>query len=135
MAPAYRLITLPQRKDDRGVLTFGQEHDHLPFLVKRIFILNAIAPGASRGGHAHRQQHQMLIMVAGSALAAIDDGTTRRSVRLDRPNLALHIPQMLWLDISDFSPDSACLVLASDIYDESDYVRDHSEFIRLAGNC
>ena len=65
---AHTLITLPQHKDDRGILTFGQQHDHLPFPVRRIFLLSGIAPGASRGGHAHRGQHQLLIMTAGSSV-------------------------------------------------------------------
>jgi dTDP-4-dehydrorhamnose 3,5-epimerase-like enzyme len=131
MVPAHTLIGLPQRRDDRGTLTFGQQPDHLPFPLKRMFILSDIAPGANRGGHAHRQQHQLLVMASGSALVTIDDGATRNPVLLDKPELALHAPPMLWLDISDFSLGSVCLVLASDIYDEADYVRDYAEFLRL----
>lgn len=130
---AHTLLTLPQHKDDRGTLTFGQQNDQLPFLVKRIFLLNDIAPGASRGGHAHRQQHQLLLMTSGSSVVTVDDGKTRSLVPLDRPQLALYAPPMLWLDINDFSPGSACLVLASDLYDEADYVRDYAEFLRLTG--
>ncbi|HWU56063.1 MAG TPA: FdtA/QdtA family cupin domain-containing protein [Rhizomicrobium sp.] len=130
---AHTLITLPQRKDDRGTLTFGQQHDQLPFFVKRLFLLSDIAPGASRGGHAHRHQHQLLLMTRGASSVTVDDGRTRSLVRLDRPDLALYVPPMLWLDLNEFSPDCACLVLASDLYDEADYIRDYAEFLRLTG--
>lgn len=131
MAPAHTLIPLPQRKDDRGTLVFGQDSDNLPFPVRRFFTLSGIAPGAGRGGHAHRQQHQLLIMVAGSARVIVDNGHSRTAVALDRPDLALHVPPMLWLDLENFSSGSVCLVLASDLYDESDYIRGRNEFLRL----
>ena len=117
--------------DARGALSFAQEGDHIPFSVKRFFLLHDLAPGATRGGHAHRGQHQLLIMTAGAADVTVDDGKTRTAIRLERPDRALYAPPMLWLDLNDFTPDATCLVLASDFYSESDYIRDHGEFIRL----
>jgi dTDP-4-dehydrorhamnose 3,5-epimerase-like enzyme len=127
----YRLIELPERADPRGALTFGQQGDHIPFPVKRFFALYGVAPGATRGGHAHRAQHQLLVMLAGAATITVDDGKTRTPVRLDRPNLALHAPPMLWLDLDSFSPGAVCLVLTSDVYAEADYIRDRAEFLQL----
>src|SRR6185312_16425208 len=127
--PSYRLIELPERADARGALIFAQEGDHIPFPVKRFFALYRVAPGASRGGHAHRAQHQLLAMLAGAATVIVDDGKTRTPLRLDRPSLALHAPPMLWLDLEDFSADAVCMVLTSDVYSESDYIRDRAEFL------
>jgi hypothetical protein len=127
----YRLIELPERADSRGALTFAQQGDHIPFAVKRFFALYGVAPGASRGGHAHRAQHQFLVMLAGAATITVDDGKTRTPVRLDRPNLALHAPPMLWLDLDSFSSSAICMVLTSDVYAESDYIRDRAEFLQL----
>ncbi len=125
------LIELPERADARGALTFAQQGDQIPFSVKRFFALYGVAPGLSRGGHAHRAQHQLLVMLAGSVTVTVDDGTTRTPVVLDRPNLALHAPPMLWLDLEGFSEGAVCMVLTSDIYAESDYIRDRAEFLKL----
>jgi len=131
-SPSHRLIELPERTDPRGALTFAQQGDHIPFAVKRFFALYGVAPGASRGGHAHRAQHQLLVLLAGAATVTVDDGKTRTPIRLDRPNLALHAPPMLWLDLDGFSPGAICMVLTSDVYAESDYIRDRAEFLKLA---
>jgi hypothetical protein len=128
----FRLIELPERADPRGALTFAQQGDHIPFAVKRFFALYGVAAGANRGGHAHRAQHQFLVMLAGATTVTVDDGKNRTPVRLDRPNLALHAPPMLWLDLDSFSPDAVCMVLTSDVYAESDYIRDRAEFLKLA---
>jgi hypothetical protein len=130
----YALVELPQRNDARGGLLFGQSPDHIPFPIKRFFVLHAPAPGASRGGHAHRAQHQFLVMLAGSATVTVDDGATGTPILLDRPNLGLHVPPMLWLDLDGFSPDALCMVLTSGVYAESDYIRDRAEFLKLTKN-
>jgi len=127
----HRLIELPERKDGRGALTFAQEPDQIPFPVKRFFALYKLAEGTHRGGHAHRAQHQFLVMLAGAVTITVDDGKTRTPLRLDRPNLALHAPPMLWLDLDDFTADAVCMVLTSDVYSESDYIRDRTEFLKL----
>jgi len=131
-SPSHRLIELPERTDPRGALTFAQQGDHIPFAVKRFFALYGVAPDASRGGHAHRAQHQLLVLLAGAATVTVDDGKNRTPIRLDRPNLALHAPPMLWLDLDGFSPGAICMVLTSDVYAESDYIRDRAEFLKLA---
>lgn len=128
---SHRLIELPERADSRGALTFAQEGSQLPFSVKRFFALYGVAPGAGRGGHAHRAQHQFLVMLAGSVTVTVDDGQTRTPLRLDRPNLALYAPPMLWLDLDGFSEGAVCMVLTSDVYSEADYIRDRAEFLAL----
>jgi hypothetical protein len=132
MRPRHRLVDLPQHADQRGALVFGQEGDHVPFPVKRFFTVFNVAPGATRADHAHRKQHQFLLMPAGAATAIIEDGENIATVRLDRPNLALHSPPMLWVTLKDFTPGAVCLVLSSGVYDESDYIRDRDTFLRLA---
>jgi dTDP-4-dehydrorhamnose 3,5-epimerase-like enzyme len=125
----HRLITLPKHSDARGSLVFGQEADHVPFPIKRFFLLYDVS--GPRGGHAHREQHQFLTMAMGSVTILIDDGRTQTSVRLDRPELALHVPPGYWLELSDFSPGASCLVLASGPYSEADYIRDRNAFARF----
>ena len=129
--PQYALVELPERLDPRGALTFGQQGDHIPFTVKRFFALYGIPQGSHRGGHAHRAQHQFLIMLSGQAKITVDDGKTQAEILLDRPNLALYAPPMLWLELRDFSEHAVCIVLVSDVYSESDYIRDRTEFLRL----
>lgn len=106
--------------------------DHIPFSPRRIFTLFDMPTGAERGGHAHRAQHQFLIMMYGTGTIEIDDGLERTQVRLAGPVQALYVPPMLWLDLR-FGEDAVCTVLASDIYDEADYVRSYEEFVKLTG--
>jgi hypothetical protein len=127
----HRIILLPHRADSRGGLFFGQNPDHIPFTIKRFFFIRDVPPSAERGGHAHRQQHQFLFLPTGAVTVAVDDGRERVSLRIDRPDMALHVPPMLWLDLSDFTADAVCLVLTSDIYSEDDYIRDRNEFLLL----
>jgi dTDP-4-dehydrorhamnose 3,5-epimerase-like enzyme len=127
--PQHRIIELPRRADERGALVFAQEPDHVPFAIKRFFALVGVK--GDRGGHAHRAQHQFLVMLAGSVTVTVDDGATRTPVVLDRPNLALHAPPMLWLDLDTFSAEAVCMVLTSDVYSEADYIRDRAEFLKL----
>lgn len=128
----HKLIDLPVRSDERGSLGFAQEGDHIPFAVRRIFYLYGIPAGGKRAGHAHRRQHQYLIMLSGSCRVQVDDGADRRTVVLNSPQVALYAPPLRWLDIDGFSATSVCLVLTSDVYDEGDYVRNYEEFKRLA---
>jgi hypothetical protein len=132
MASKHRLIELPERNDARGSIVFAQQPDHIPFAVKRFFAIHGVAARASRGGHAHHALHQLLVILTGKVTVTIDDGVTRTPVVLDRPNFALYAPPMLWLELDGFSSDAVCMVLVSDIYAESDYIRDRAEFLRLA---
>jgi hypothetical protein len=130
----HRLINLPLRSDQRGNLGFAQHPDQVPFPVRRIFYLYGIPDGGARAGHAHRRSHQFLIMLSGSCQVQVDEGMQRTTLSMNSPQIALYTPPLIWLDIDGFSAGSVCLVLASDVYDEGDYVRNHDEFERLAAH-
>ena len=131
MNPHHKLLVLPEIRDSRGLLTFA-EGANLPFDVKRIFVIYGLADGTKRGGHAHRLQHQLVFMMNGRAKITVDDGHSRDDVLLSRPNQALYVPAMRWLELSHFTAGAVCAVLTSDVYDESDYIRDSGEFLQLA---
>lgn len=123
--------TLPQAEDLRGKLLFGEMRRHLPFDVKRFFLVFDVSSEQVRGEHAHRKLHQFLICVAGKCHLVTDDGEKRHEFILDSPRKAIHLPPMVWGVQYKFSRDAVLLVLASDFYDPSDYIRDYSEFRAL----
>ena len=110
-------------RDPRGCLTVA---DKLPFPVRRVYFLHHVT--GNRGGHAHRTLNRLMIAVAGSFTAVLNGAP----IRLWTPDEAIHVPPMAWIELLDFSPDAICMMLASDEYDESDYIRDYAEFARLA---
>lgn len=128
-----RVIDLPRIDDPRGKLTFIEQSRHVPFDIRRVFYLYDVPTEESRGAHAHRQLHQFLVCMSGSFDVAIDDGRHQSKVHLNRPWKGLHLPPMIWAAEVNFDPGSVCLVLASELYDESDYIRDYAEYLRLAG--
>jgi hypothetical protein len=117
--------------DDRGWLLVAEEEAQVPFDIRRIFVLHSLPEGANRGHHAHREQHQFLMMLSGGCEVIVDDGRLRHSVRLESCSRALYAPPMLWLELRDFQPSSICAVLVSGQYDEADYIRDRTEYQRL----
>jgi UDP-2-acetamido-3-amino-2,3-dideoxy-glucuronate N-acetyltransferase len=132
---AVRGVTLERRAfigDERGNLSARQVGAGLPFRPLRYFLVQDVPAGTVRGEHAHRAGHQLLVCTRGSVAAGVDDGTNRLEVVLDSPELALYMPPMTWGKQHRFSPDAVLMVLASNVYDASDYVRDYDEFLRLA---
>jgi len=125
------LHELPQIEDSRGRLSFAQIEETLPFPVARYFLVYGGRNRQIRGEHAHRALHQFLVCVSGSCAVRLFDGHASDEVRLDRPELGLHVPPMVWTTQYKFSPDAALLVLASDIYREPDYIRDPDEYMAL----
>jgi len=123
------LIYLPKVKDDRGNLTFVENSKHVPFEVRRVFYLYDIPGGENRGAHAHHNCHQFLIAVCGSFEVIIFDGEVKRQVQLARPYIGLHIPPGIWAEEVNFSSGAICLVLASDMYEASDYIKNMDEFL------
>lgn len=126
-----RLYELPNIKDLRGNLTFAEIGGNLPFQPERFFLVFDVPTKEVRGEHAHREQHQYLVCVRGSCSVIVDDGKNRAEVVLDRPNLGLHVPPMIWATEYKYSQDAALLVLTSGIYDASDYIRDYDAFLKL----
>lgn len=135
MADAVRgcqMVDLSVIPDARGSIVVAEVGDHLPFAVDRAYWLHGVPEGAHRGGHAHRDLQQVLVAVSGSLTVHLDDGASQAAFRLDRPDRGLLIGSMVWRELSDFSEGAVCLVLASHRYDESDYFRDHAEFLAAA---
>ena len=128
-----QLVELPKITDLRGNLTFAEGDRHVPFPIRRVFYLYDVPTGASRGAHAHREQHQFLVCLSGSFDVMLDDGSRQNLVHLNRPWKGLHIPPMIWAAEVNFDPGTVCLVLASDLYREPDYVREYDEFRALRG--
>ncbi len=124
------VIELPKYHDPEGNLTPVYSGLHVPFDIKRVFYLYDIPGGESRGAHAHKQCHQFLVAASGAFEIVLDDGVNKRTVTLNRPFYGLHIPPGIWAAEQGFSSGSVCLVLASEIYDESDYIRDYNVFLK-----
>lgn len=123
------IIELPKITDRRGNLTFIEGDNHIPFDIKRIYYLYDVPGGSERGGHAHKNLHQLFISMSGSFDILLDDGKNSKKVNLNRSYYGLYVGPMVWRELDNFSSGSVCMVLASDIYDESDYYRDYSDFV------
>jgi hypothetical protein len=128
-----RVVSLPRISDPRGTLTFLEGNNHIPFDIKRVFYLYDVPTEESRGAHAHRELHQFLICLSGSFDVEVNDGEVLAKFHLNRPWMGLHIPPLIWAAEINFDPGSVCLVLASGLYDEDDYIRDYAEFLALSG--
>lgn len=122
------LIALGQIRNRQGNITVLEKQEKIPFLPERIFYLYDIPGGASRGAHAHKKCHQFLVAASGSFEVLLDDGNIQRLVQLNRPDMGLHIPPMIWASEINFSSGAICLVLASEKYDADDYIRSYDEF-------
>ena len=123
-------IKLPKIKDRRGNLSVV-EKDVIPFESKRVYYLYDVPSGARRGGHAHKEQHEFLIALSGSFNVIIDDGKTKTSYTLNKPDEGLLIPSGFWRELEDFSSGGVCLVLASAEFLEEDYIRDYSNYLNF----
>lgn len=125
------VIELPKNHDPEGNLTPVYSNVHVPFDIKRVFYLYDIPGGESRGAHAHKKCHQFLVAASGAFEVVLDDGINKRTVTLNRPFFGLHVPPGIWASEQGFSSGSVCLVLASEKYDESDYIRNYEDFLEF----
>ena len=123
------VLTLPKVHNRAGNITALNNSIDIPFDVHRVFYLYDIPGGESRGGHAHKELHQLIIAVSGSFDITVDDGQNRKTISLNRPYYGLHVMPGIWNELSNFSSGAICLVLASNIYDENDYIRNYPDFI------
>ena len=126
-----KLYTFPPHGDDRGQLVAIEENKDLPFDVKRIYYIYDTLPGVRRGFHAHRNLQQVLLCVNGSCKIHLDNGFDTAEVLLDKPNVGLYISNDMWREMYDFTPGAVLLVLASEYYDEADYIRNYDDFIKM----
>jgi hypothetical protein len=129
---ACRLLRLPKIADPRGNLTYIEAESHVPFDIRRVYYLYDVPGGADRGGHAHKDLHQVLIAISGSFDVTLFDGHKRRRFHMNRSYKGLYIGPMVWRELNNFSSGSICLVLASATFDEADYLRDYESFLRVA---
>lgn len=124
------LYELPIVSDLRGNLSFAEYEQSLPFIPKRYFLVFDVPSKDVRGEHAHRECHQFLVCVKGSCSIVVDDGWNRAEVLLNRPNLGIHIPPLVWATQYRYSQDAVLMVLASDTYKAEDYIRDYDAFLQ-----
>ena len=129
-----RIIELPKIIDPRGNLTFIEEKRHIPFEIRRVFYIYDIPTAQDRGAHAHHRLQQFLVCLSGSFNVNLDDGHRKKVIQLSRPWQGLYIPSMIWASEGNFVHGSICMVLASEIYQESDYYRDYHLFLEAVGD-
>lgn len=125
------IIELPRIKERCGNITPIHSSKEVPFDIARVFYLYDIPGGEDRGAHAHKECHQVLIAASGSFEIELNDGTNKRTVFLNRPYFALHIPPGIWAAERGFSSGSICLVLTSHTYTEADYIRDYNDYLNF----
>jgi hypothetical protein len=128
-----QLIEIPKIKEPRGNLSVI-ENDLIPFEIKRVYYLYDVPSGSERGGHAHKKLKQFLIALSGSFNVVLNDGKEERIITLNKPNEGLLIYPGIWRELNNFSSGSVSLVIASDVYEEDDYIRDFDEFITYSKN-
>ena len=122
-----QIIALPKIHDTRGNLSVI-EGTTIPFEIKRVYYLYDVPSGSERGGHSHIEQQAFLVALSGSFDVVMDDGNAKKVVTLNKPNFGLLIPTGIWRELQNFSSGSVCLVVASDVFLEADYIRDYEEF-------
>ena len=135
MKEQYRLLQFKEYGDERGNLVVAEgDGMDIPFDIKRVFYMYGSDPDIIRGQHANRQTEFVLINVSGSSKVLVDDGRSKEVIVLDKPRMGLYMGPMIWKEMYDFSADSVLLVLASEHYQEQEYIRDYQEFVKEAGN-
>ncbi|ELY2768597.1 FdtA/QdtA family cupin domain-containing protein [Cronobacter malonaticus] len=129
-----QIIPLQKHGDARGSLIALEEQKNVPFSIKRVYYMFDTQEGVRRGFHAHKQLMQLAVAVRGSCKFLLDDGISQEVISLDDPSQGLLIEKMVWHEMFDYSDDCVLMVLADDLYDESDYIRDYSLFKKIAAD-
>lgn len=120
-----------QHGDNRGQLVSLEEYGDIPFEIKRVYYMYDTLEGVVRGHHAHKNLQQILICIHGSCKISLDNGTEKKIVYMEKPYEGLFIPNDMWREMYDFSPDAVLMCLASEIYSEEDYIRDYNDFLEF----
>lgn len=129
-----KLISLPKFLDVRGNLSFVEQENHVPFIIKRTYWLYDVPGGECRGGHAYRENQEFIVALSGSFDVVLDDGNEKKKYTLNRSYYGLYVPKGLWREMDNFSTNSLALILSSTDYRANDYVRDYNEFLRMKKN-
>jgi hypothetical protein len=122
------IIELDKHHQGKGNITVVENGDTVPFQVRRVYYLYDVPGGESRGGHAHKELRQLIIAASGSFTVTLDDGKVKRTFLLNRPYQGLLVVPGIWRTLDDFSSGSVCLVLASEVYEANDYIRNYDDF-------
>ncbi len=125
----YQLIKFPVHGDHTGSLVALEKGEDFPFDIRRVYYIWGTDKDAVRGKHAHRKLEQVIVCTSGSCDFILDDGRERETIHLDNPTEGLHIKNNIWREFTNFSPDCVVMVLASEHYDESDYIRNYDDFL------
>lgn len=128
-----KIINVPKIEDPRGNLSVI-EKEVVPFKIKRVYYLYDVPAGAERGGHAHKKLQQFLVALAGSFDVVLNDGKNKQTITLNKPFEGLLITNGIWRELKNFSSGAVCLVVASDVFEEEDYIRDFEEFLSISTN-
>lgn len=124
-----KFVEFEKHGDDRGMLVALEQTKNVPFEIRRVYYMYDTKSGVTRGYHAHKQLKQILICVKGSCKILLDDGETKEIVELKDPSKGLYLESNVWREMYDFSEDAVLMVLASEFYDEADYIRNYQEFL------
>ena len=128
---ACKLLDFQNRIDERGGLVIAEAFKEIPFEIRRVFYSFNIPDRQSRGAHAHKRCHQVLIAPSGRFTVEIDDGISKKRIVMDNPLKGLYVPPGIWASELEFEPGAICLVFASDNYVESDYIRSYDDFLKM----
>lgn len=127
-----RIINLPKFLDPRGNLSFIEEENQIPFKIKRTYWIYDVPGGEMRGGHAYHKLNEFIVALSGSFDVVLDDGKEKRVYSLNRSYYGLYVPEMLWRSLENFSTNALCMILASEVYQEVDYILDYESFKEMA---
>jgi dTDP-4-dehydrorhamnose 3,5-epimerase-like enzyme len=125
------ILHLPKILDERGNLSFIEGGNHIPFKIERTYLIYDVPGGEIRGGHAYQELDEFIIALSGSFDVVLDDGKEKKTFSLSRSYYGLYVPKMIWRSLENFSTNSLCMILASKKYDEGDYIRDYTNYIKV----
>lgn len=128
-----KIVDLPKIEDSRGNLSFLEEDTHIPFEIKRIYWIYDVPGGQVRGGHAFREQQEIIIALSGSFDVVVDNGKVKKTFSLNRSYYGIYIPATLWREMVNFSTNSLAVVVSSTQYSDHDYIRSYEDFLKYKG--
>lgn len=126
-----QIINLPKFLDERGNLSFVEQENHVPFVIRRTYWLYDVPGGECRGGHAYKENQEFIVALSGSFDVVLDDGSEKQVFTLNRSYYGLYVPKGLWREMENFSTNSLAMILSSTDYDATDYVRDYDQFLKM----
>lgn len=130
-----RILNLPKIEDKRGNLSFIESENHIPFDIKRVYWIYDVPGGQFRGGHAYKEQEELIIALSGSFDIVVDNGSEKQKFQLNRSYYGLYIPKGYWRHVDNFSTNALALAISSTQYDTNDYIRNYDEFIKYRQTC